>query len=66
MNKNFTHNKHHAVHYFFVSIMENYYLYQYYFSLMLQYSSKECVQGSKACLYVGFLQALKSIMARWF
>jgi len=34
--------------------------------LFLQYESKERVQGSKACLYVGPLQALKSIMARWF
>jgi len=33
---------------------------------MLQYANKECVQGSKDCLYAGSMQALKSIMARRF
>ena len=51
---------------FFVSNIKHYLLYQYYFSLLLQYASKECVQGSQACLYVDHLQALKSIIARWF
>jgi len=32
-------------------------------SFDLQYASKDCVQRSKFCLYVGPLQALKSIMA---
>ena len=63
---NFTHNKKHAIDYCFVSIIEHYYLDQYYFSLLLQYASKERVQGSKSFLYVGHLQALKSIMAKWF
>ena len=49
-----------------VSIIEYYYLYQYYFSLLLQYASKQCLQGSKSCLHVGLQQALKSIIARWF
>ena len=49
----------------FFSIIYHYYLYQYYLSQLLQYTPKECVQKSKACLYVGPLQVLKSIMAIW-
>jgi len=33
---------------------------------MLQYASKQCVQGSKSRLYVGSLQGFKSTMAKWF
>jgi len=33
---------------------------------MLQYANKDCVQGSKSCLYAGPLQGFKSTMAKWF
>ena len=49
-------------YYFLVSNIKHYLLYQYYFSLLLQYASKECVQGSQAYLYVDHKQALKSII----